>query len=67
MASEFCYWASEFSYLLAQWASEVFQIKRSKNQLCDYKTTEPALMLARSQAEIFQVITLAGWPGESNK
>ena len=33
-------------------------VKQNENQLCDYMTNEPVRL------EIFQVITLAGYPGE---
>jgi len=44
-------------------------IKRNKNQLCDYMTTEPvtwdsSIVMPGYRLEIFQVLTFAGQPGE---
>ena len=48
-------------------------VKRNKNQLCDYMTTEPAFswdpgsVMPGSQVAIFQVITLSRRPGKWTK
>ena len=47
-------------------------LKRNKNQLCDDNQASPVswdphIVMPGSRVEIFQVITLAGRPGESTK
>ena len=50
-------------------------VKGNKKQLCDYMTInwaspvswDPSIVMPGSRVEIFQVITLAWWPGEWTK
>ena len=64
--SKFCDFSS-FSQFLVLRANLHICVERNKNHFCDYMTSEPArlaeipVLWCREQ-EIFQVITLVGWP-----